>query len=422
MKIDPEYRKRIEQIKIDGENYADLAMRDVYSEQSAALDELHKTIGKIYIDHAKAGFLTLSGTEKAQITANMKAYLKSMGSKLGDNEVKKVTDILENVFKDTYYKNIYTLESGMTVNLKFNILKKEFVAAAVNQKYKGEMFSDRIWSNKADMIDKLQSSIIGAMKGDTTIDKIGRQIRDTFNVGAYESQRLVQTETARVQTQAGDDMARDTGIEQQMWSATLESQTCSECASLDGKTFSIDEAPDCPDHPECRCCLINVPYAGWSPTARRDNETKEIINYENYDDWAKDKGINNSDKDDTNSDNSGIISLEDGFRNKIQSGEYELTVNQNLQDRHDPDSDGYIEGRSKLAEDAQSLINKYHGTGRIVVQSPSQPPKEVITADTIIGQYRDPDTGKWIDTHTGMIVYSKSGTHVYPIKEANDDD
>lgn len=292
MKIDKEYRKKIEQIKVDGENYANLAMKDVYSEQSAALDELHKTIGKIYIDHARDGFLTLTTAEKSAITTNIKKKLKDMGLKLGDSEVKKVTDILENVFKDTYYKNIYTLESGMTVNLKFNILKNEFVNSAVNQKYKGEMFSDRIWDNKSAMIDKLQKSITDAMKGDVSIDKVGKDIKNTFNVTAYESQRLMQTETSRVQTQASGEMAKDIGIEQVMWSATLDNKTADEDAELDGKVWNINEDhPEPPLHPECRCCLINVPYDGWKPSARKDNETKEIIAYTNYNDWAKDKNI-----------------------------------------------------------------------------------------------------------------------------------
>jgi len=291
--VNKEYQSSVEQIKIDGENYANEGMKGVYLEQAAALAELHKIIGKVYIDYAKDGMLSLTTAEKATITAKTTKTLKDMGLTLGKGEVDAVKGILANVFTDTYYKNIYTLESGMTVNLKFNILKKEFVDAAVNAKYKGELFSDRIWLSKADMIDALQKNITDAMKGDVTIDKIGRQIRDTFNVTAYDSQRLVNTEVARVQTQASEDMGRDTGVVEVMWSATLENNTCDECAELDGQTYPIDDAPDCPEHPECRCCLINVPYEGWNPTSRKDNETGDIIDYKDYSQWATDKGISN---------------------------------------------------------------------------------------------------------------------------------
>jgi SPP1 gp7 family putative phage head morphogenesis protein len=291
--MDKTYRTAIEQIKIDGESFANSAMKGVYLDQAAALDELHKIIGKVYIDHAKDGMLSLTTVEKAAIVATTTKTLKDMGLSLGKSEVEKVTSILGSVFKDTYYKNIYTMENGMTVNLKFNILKEGYVNTAIRASYKEEFFSDRIWANKADMIDQLQSSIASAMRGDVTIDKIGRQIRDTFNVTAYESQRLVTTETARIQTQASEDMGRATGVEQVMWSATLDMLTSPECGDLDGQFWGIDEDhPEPPLHPNCRCCLCNVPpIKNWSPDIRRDNETKEIIPYQTYSDWAKDKGI-----------------------------------------------------------------------------------------------------------------------------------
>lgn len=295
-KVIPQYQKKIEDIKVEGEDSANIAMKDVYLEQKAALDELHNMVGKIYIDHSKDGFLTLSTTQKNNITANFKAKLKAMGINLGQSEIAKVTEILGAVFATTYYKNAFTLESGMKTNIKFNLLKQEFVDSAVMTEFKGEMFSDRIWKNKSSMIDKLQFSIIEAMKGNMTIDKIGRDIRDTFNVTAYESQRLVNTETARIQTQATDEIAKSTGIDQQMYSATLDGKTSPECAALDGKIYDVNDPekvvpPE--NHPSCRCVLVNIPYAGWSPTARKDNQTKDIIDYTNYADWAKSKGIKN---------------------------------------------------------------------------------------------------------------------------------
>ena len=291
--MDKQYRKLIESIKIDGENFADSAMKGVYLEQKQALDVLHNQIGKLYVDHAKDGYLKLTTTQKREITANVTNKLKTMGLSLGNSEVVTVTSILSDVFKTTYYKNLYTLESGMTVNLKFNILKDEFVNAAVKTKFKSELFSDRIWANKADMMDKLHGSIVDAMKGDVTIDKIGRQIRDRFNVTAYESQRLINTENARVQTQASYEVGKAAGVERRMFSATLDNKTSPECAEADGKVFGIDEDSglEIPLHPNCRSAWINVPYEGWSPTNRRDNETKEIINYTNYNDWKDSKGI-----------------------------------------------------------------------------------------------------------------------------------
>ena len=69
---------------------------------------------------------------------------------------------------------------------------------------------------------------------------------------------------------------------------------CDECAEYDGKYYDIDDdsKPDIPLHPNCRCLYINVsPVENWKPTKRKDNSSKEIIDYEDYNDWLKNKGI-----------------------------------------------------------------------------------------------------------------------------------
>jgi len=293
MEINKDYRKQIEQIKISGEDYANEAMKDVYMEQKEALDMMHSYIGKLYVDNSVDGLLVLSTAQKNKITTDMKSKLRAMGLKLGKSEVEQVTTILTSLFATSYYKNAFVMESGMKANLKFNILKKEFIDSAVNAKYKGEFFSDRIWTNKASMIDKLQSHIISAMKGDMTIDKVGKSIKETFNCTAYESRRLVSTEVSRVQAQASYDIGKSTGVEQVMFLAVLDGRTCAEDANLDGKIYSIDDPskPDLPSHPNCRCNFCNIPYQNWNPTQRRDNETGKNIDYTNYADWAKSKGI-----------------------------------------------------------------------------------------------------------------------------------
>ena len=292
-KINPVYQKKIEDIKVERESFASSAMKGVYIEQKQALDEVHKLVGKIYIDYAKEGFLNISSAQKAIILANVKKHLKETGMSLSKSEVAAVTNILKNVFELTYYKSAYTLDEGMKTSLKFNILKPEFIDRAVNTEFKGEMFSDRIWANKASMMDQLQAYLVESMKGNISIDKIGRQIRDTFNVSAYDSHRLVYTETARIQTQATDDIARSAGVKQQMYSATLDIKTNPEDASFDGNIYDVDDEskPEIPQHPNCRCCYINIPNAEWKPEQRIDNESGKLIDYQTYEQWAKDKGI-----------------------------------------------------------------------------------------------------------------------------------
>lgn len=301
----------IEQIAIDNEAYTEEKMKAVYKTQKKELDALNTVIGTLFIKYAVDGLLKMNSQDKSN--AGIKETLKNIGKTLGEAEVKTVTGILGKAYADTYYKNAFIMDSGLKIDLKFNILKKEFIDAAVKAKYKGDLFSDRIWTNKADMIDQLQSNLTEAMQGKITIDKVARNIKNTFNTTAYESQRLVRTENARIQSQAIDDIGRSAGVTQQMYSATLDMLTNPIDASFDGNLYDIndDSKPDIPQHPNCRCVYINVPYDGWAPTGRKDNETKDIIDYKNYDTWLKYKGISNSKSSDTNSGNSDIIKLPD---------------------------------------------------------------------------------------------------------------
>ncbi|MBU3098737.1 MULTISPECIES: minor capsid protein [Clostridium] len=284
-KVDTNYQKQVEQIVQEGYDYSDEEMKSVYSEQKKSLDDIEVIIGAMFIKYSIDGLLKMTAKEKASV--GIDKTLKTMGKNLGNSEVEKVTSILSSIYEETYHKN------GFILKQNFKIIKKEYVDNAVNTKFKGEMFSDRIWTNKADMIDKLHKGLVDCMNGNTTIDKLARDIKNTFNTTAYDSQRLVHTENARIQGQASVDIAVNTGINQHMWSATLDDKTAEEDATLDGQIFDIDDtsAPEQPLHPNCRCCWINIPYKDWSPTERMDNTTKEVIDYKTYEQWKSDKNM-----------------------------------------------------------------------------------------------------------------------------------
>ncbi|HBV88307.1 MAG TPA: hypothetical protein DEF42_17080 [Desulfosporosinus sp.] len=292
--VDPEYQSKIEDIKVEGENLSEKGMKPVYSKQKASLDEIQAIIGKMFVDYdTENGFLKLTREQQNRLTNDMKEKLKEMGIVLAQSEVSTVASILGTVYATTYYMNAWVLDEGIDVALKFDILKPEVIKRAVNTKFKGELFSDRIWKNKTDMMNKLQSSLVDAFKGRISIDKIGTEIKKTFNVQAYESKRLMITETARIQTQATDDIAKSTGIKKQMYSATLDKKTNPKDASFDQKVYNVDDPnkPKIPQHPQCRCVYINIPYDGWSPTQRKDNISKKLISNIDYDTRKRNIGI-----------------------------------------------------------------------------------------------------------------------------------
>lgn len=101
----------------------------------------------------------------------------------------------------------------------------------------------------------------------------------------------------------------------------------------------------------------------------------------------------------------------------IRSGKVLKKINKDKQARHT--KSGHIPGRSYLDGDleyAQALVDKFSGTGETKPdRNGNWNHKERITSPHIIGTYVD-ESGTEVKTNVGMIVYSKTGTHIYPAR------
>jgi hypothetical protein len=84
--------------------------------------------------------------------------------------------------------------------------------------------------------------------------------------------------------------------------------------------------------------------------------------------------------------------------------------------RDDPDNEPAILGRGI---NAQELVDRYKGTGRIA-KHPREPyPIETIQADRIIGKTWVKRLRKYVSTTFFRIVYSGNGVHIYPVNARN---
>ena len=103
----------------------------------------------------------------------------------------------------------------------------------------------------------------------------------------------------------------------------------------------------------------------------------------------------------------------------IKSGLVSKKINREKQLRHT--KTWHIRGRSYLDGDleyAQGLVDKLSGTGKVFVDSNGNwNHKELVTNSSIIGTHVDPISGKETKTNKGTIIYSKTGTHIFPRQE-----
>lgn len=101
----------------------------------------------------------------------------------------------------------------------------------------------------------------------------------------------------------------------------------------------------------------------------------------------------------------------------INSGEVIKTINKDKQNRHNKTQ--HTPGRSYLNGDieyAQKLVDKYSGTGESKLDRNGKwNHRERIFADEDIGIYVD-EQGAETPSNVGMIIYSNTGTHIYPAR------
>ncbi|SHK42157.1 minor capsid protein [Desulforamulus aeronauticus] len=295
--MNKQFEQEIIRIKEDMERLVDKDMKPILEAYKRALNDVREDIAKLYVKYAVDGALSVSKQQRYTILKQLENKLLQHAKEIGYIDLGHTTKILEDVFSESYYQTAFVIDKGIETAINFAILKPEFVKAAIEMPIEEKMFSDRIWDNKSKLVQRVRKSVEKAMIQGTSIDKLARDIKKEFGSSAYESKRLIHTEVARCQSQAQNQIYKDSGlVKKVMWSATLDKLTNPEDAVLDGKMWDIDEEhPSPPLHPNCRCCLIPV-VPGWTPTKRRENikdssGKKPIIDYQDYNSWKQSKNI-----------------------------------------------------------------------------------------------------------------------------------
>ena len=122
------------------------------------------------------------------------------------------------------------------------------------------------------------------------------------------------------------------------------------------------------------------------------------------------------------------------FRKSLQNGYVKTKVEKNKQIKHtynkqwknqvkqavqsfsNPDPKKRQTPRSVLRKDIdpQEIVSKYGGTGRLSLSDDGKTMNEYIELPEVIGKTFDKKIGRYVDTKTVQIKYSKGGTHVIP--------
>jgi SPP1 gp7 family putative phage head morphogenesis protein len=109
-----------------------------------------------------------------------------------------------------------------------------------------------------EMAKRLSRSLVDGFEKGETMNLLIRRVREETDFGRNRSITIARTETMRAVNSAAKERYEQTGVERVEWLAAWDDRTCDECESKHGQIYDIGDAPDLPQHPNCRCCLSPV--------------------------------------------------------------------------------------------------------------------------------------------------------------------
>ncbi|WP_297637929.1 minor capsid protein [uncultured Clostridium sp.] len=235
-------------------------MKKIYNTQekeNKALVKLYKeTLKDIKSEvetlYSKMDNVSLSEAYRYDRLKKIEKQLQDKITELAKEEVKIDKNILEKSYKDAYEQ--------VSKNLKIDFTKvpHETVKKALDYPWSGSMFSEIVWKNNSQLAFQLKNTITkGLIEGKSYIN-MARELEKLMDNGIYNSLRVIRTETAHIVNQAALDRYNDANVKEVEWLAAEDERMCGTCGTLHGQKFKIEEFPDCPNHPMCRCTILPI--------------------------------------------------------------------------------------------------------------------------------------------------------------------
>ncbi|NSE48766.1 phage head morphogenesis protein [Dorea longicatena] len=304
--------------------------KDIEEIYANMMDEINKEINGFYTKYAAKEGITMAEAKKrvskldiAAYERKAKKYVETKDFSNRANEEMRIYNLTMKVNRLELLKANIGLEmvSGFDEMQKYfdkkltdrtlkefqrqagilgkSVLKNEkYAHAIVNASFKNATYSDRIWMYQGMLKAELEGLLASGLIRGQNPKKLAKHLEKRFGVSAYNAQRLMTTELARVQTEAQKQSFIRNGFDEYVYVACTKGDVCPICKGLDDKHFKVNDmmpgenAP--PMHPGCHC----------SVAAYMDDELYEewINSYQehglNFEDWSKKNFVAKNGRDD----------------------------------------------------------------------------------------------------------------------------
>lgn len=271
---------------------------------------------------------------RVRLTRSQEIYLKTAQyvEKLAKTQGWQLSGLMREVYTDSVYKTAYETQK-VTGFENFRAVRERQIEEAISKPWApdGADFSSRIWKNKTQLINSLQTDITQSLMTGTSTAQLSEKIAARFNTSYNQAYRLVETETAYIQERAMLDTYDELGLEQYQICAVLDSKTSEICQDLDGKVFDRKDAKPGITMPpfHCHCRSTTVPYIEGllddGGRVARDPETGKTVEISDmtYKEWKEKYVVSEDTKTQKSARESGALTNENDptFERRIAHAE-----------------------------------------------------------------------------------------------------
>lgn len=236
----------------------------------------------------------------------IRSQMYQRANEVANAEKSSLYDHLNFVGDTSFNALFYEFEMTEKISPAFSMLAEKELNVIINTPVAGRKLSTRLKGNTEKMKKNLNRVLVRGFGKGWSTEKMARQIAEIGGASYRRGLTIARTEGGRVSSvarQQSQNHAQQIGIwVQKKWVSMLDGDTRTNHRVLDGQVREVDAyfevggnkalqphmfgiaSEDC----NCRCVSISV-IKGMDPKLRRDNESNEVINYKNYNDWYENK-------------------------------------------------------------------------------------------------------------------------------------
>ena len=269
------------------------------------LEEFHWTVEEYikkgeslkYSDQWKAQLENASAKVHIRRLEALKIQIRQQCEMLYGSLNESTGRMLQDIYKDQYYRMAYEIQKGTGVGYAFNRLDTRRIWNAVDTAWAqdGKNFSSRIWQDRERLVNSLNEVLTQSIIQGEDPRKAIERLSKKMNTSKSNAGRLYMTESAAIASRGQEQCYNELGVEEFEFVCTLDTHTSEICRRMDGRHFPMAQyeigvtAP--PMHPYCRS--VTAPYfpddeaVGKRAARGGDGKTYYVPSDMTYEEWKK---------------------------------------------------------------------------------------------------------------------------------------